>query len=189
MQNEIYYATGNAGKFEEVKSFIEQYEAHIVIKQFDVDIEEIQSLDQKAIAIDKARKAFALLNKPVLVDDGGIFFDAYPLFPGTMSKFIFQAIGFEGLFKLAEENNKAAFILNLVYTDGNVVESFEGRCDGIIVKPVDVDTHPQLPFTAIFKPNGSDKTFAELRGSPEFVKYSFRQRALKQFLEWYKKTN
>lgn len=189
MQNEIYYATGNAGKFEEVKIYIQQYAPHISVKQFDVDIEEIQSLDQKAIAIDKAKKAFALLNKPVLVDDGGIFFDAYPLFPGTMSKFIFQAIGFEGLFKLTEENNKAAFILNLVYTDGNIIETFEGRCDGTIVKPAHVDTHPQLPFTAIFKPHGCDKTFAELRGTPEFVNYSFRQRALKQFLAWYEKTN
>ena len=189
MQNEIYYATGNAGKFEEVKNYIEQYAQDIFIEQFDIDIEEIQSLDQKAIAIDKAKKAFALLNKPVLVDDGGIFFDAYPLFPGTMSKFIFQAIGFEGLFKLAQENNKAAFILNLVYTDGNIMQIFEGRCDGIIVKPTNLDTHPQLPFTAIFKPHGSDKTFAELRGTSEYVNYSFRQRALKQFIEWYKKTN
>lgn len=183
--SEIYYVTSNAGKFEEVKYYLERYAANIQIKQFDADIEEIQSLDQVAVTIDKVKKAFALLKKPVLVDDGGIFFDAYHQFPGTLSKFVFQGIGFEGIFKLVADNNKAAFILNLAYYDGKNMEVFEGRCDGIIVQPKDFSAHPQLPFTAIFKPHGSDKTFAELRYTAEFEQYSFRQRALKKFLEWF----
>lgn len=187
MSHEIYYVTSNHGKFEEAESFIQQFASHIHLKQLDEDIEEIQTLDQKAIAIDKVKKAFKLVNKPVLVDDGGIFFDAYNQFPGTLSKFIFQGIGFEGIFKLTEDNNKAAFILHLAYFDGETLEVFEGRCDGVIIRPQDFSAHPQLPFTAIFKPNGSDKTFAELRNTPEFVNYSFRQQALKKFLEWYKK--
>lgn len=186
MEHEIYYATGNDGKFAEIKSFIDRFEPDINIKQFAVDIEEIQSLDQKLIAIDKVKKVWQMLKKPVLVDDGGIFFDAYNQFPGALSKYIFQGIGFEGLFKLVEENNKAAFILQMVYTDGEVIEAFEGRCDGIIVRPTDYETHPQLPFTAIFKPNGSDKTYAELRDTPEFTQFAFRQRALQKFLKWYK---
>jgi len=182
---EIYYATGNAGKFEEVQSFLKAHQADITVKQFDVDIEEIQTLDQKAIAIDKAKKAWALLKKPLLVDDGGIFFEGYNQFPGTMSKFIFQALGFDGIFKLVKEHDKAAFILHMVYIDGDVVETFEGRCDGTIIKPKDFSSHPQLPLTAIFKPDGSDKTYAELRYTPEFTNYAFRQRALKKFLDWY----
>ncbi len=186
MKNEIYYATGNAGKFEEVKAFFEQYEPTILVKQFPVDIEEIQSLDQKKIAIDKAKKAWALLQKPLLIDDSGIYFEGYNQFPGTFSKYIFQALGFDGIFKLVNENAKAAFILQMVYIDGERLETFEGHCAGTIVKPVEVATHPQLPLTAIFKPEGTDKTYAELRYTKEFVRFAFRQHALKNFLAWYK---
>jgi len=185
----IYYVTGNAGKFEEVKGFVESHAHDIHIEQFDEDIEEIQSLDQKAVAIDKVKKAFKLLNKPVLVDDGGLFFDAYNQFPGTLSKFVFQGLGFDGIFRLLADNNKAAFIIHLAYADGNIVQTFEGRTDGEIIHPKDFSSHPQLPFTAIFKPNGSDKTLAELRHTPEFAQYSFRQQALQKFCEWYKAKN
>ena len=67
MQKEICYVTSNDGKFEEVSGFIEKNEPSIKIKQFKTDIKEIQSLDQKEIAIDKARKAFKLIKKQTLL--------------------------------------------------------------------------------------------------------------------------
>ena len=186
MTTEIYYATGNNGKFAEVKYFFQHNAPEMSVQQFAADIEEIQSLDQEKIAIDKAQKAWDILKKPLLVDDSGIFFDAYPLFPGTMSKFIYQSLGFEGVLKLVDANNKAAFILKLVYTDGKQMQVFEGRCDGIIVRPTDFSAPKQLPFKAIFKPDGSNKTYAELFNTPEFSKFAFRERALKKFLMWHK---
>lgn len=185
MKNEIYYVTGNAGKFEEVSEFFQKKCPELNIKQYSLDIDEIQSLDQEAVVRDKVKKAFAVLNKPLLLDDGGIFFEAYNQFPGTLSKFVFQGLGFKGLFKLVEEDNRAAFILQLAYTDGKQIQLFEGICRGTVVIPSDLSSHPQLPFTAIFKPNGSDKTLAELRYTPDFFHYSFRQQALKKFVEWY----
>lgn len=186
MKNEIYYVTSNTGKFEEVSDFFQKSSPEITIQHYSLDVDEIQSLDQKAVVIDKVKKAFAILNKPLLLDDGGIFFEAYHQFPGTLSKFVFQGLGFKGLFKLVEDDNRAAFILQLAYTDGIQSKLFEGRCEGIIISPSDLASHPQLPFTAIFKPNGSDKTLAELRYTPEFFHYSFRQQALKKFVEWHK---
>jgi XTP/dITP diphosphohydrolase len=186
MKNEIYYVTSNTGKFEEVAEFFQKNCPEITIKHYLLDVDEIQSLDQKAVVTDKVNKAFAIVNKPLLLDDGGIFFNAYHQFPGTLSKFVFQGLGFKGLFKLVEEDNRAAFILQLAYTDGLQTELFEGKCEGTIISPDDLSSHPQLPFTAIFKPNGSDKTLAELRNTPNFSHYSFRQQALKKFAEWYR---
>ena len=100
MKHEIYYATGNSGKFEEAQDCIKKHAPFIELKQLDVDIEEIQTLDQETIALDKARKAFKTVGKPVLVDDAGIFFDKYQNFPGTLSKFIFKTLCFDGVFKL-----------------------------------------------------------------------------------------
>lgn len=185
MKKEIYYVTGNTGKFEEVSDFFKKSSSKIRIKQYAVDIDEIQSLDQKLVVCDKIKKAFATVNKPLLLDDGGIFFEAYNQFPGTLSKFVFQGLGFKGLFKLVEDDNRASFILQLAYTDGTQTQLFEGVCKGTIVKPTDLTSHPELPFTAIFKPNGSDKTLAELRYTPDFFHYSFRQQALRKFIDWY----
>lgn len=185
MKKEIYYVTGNAGKFEEVSDFFEKNSSKICIKQYAVDIDEIQSLDQKFVVCDKIKKAFAKVNKPLLLDDGGIFFDAYHQFPGTLSKFVFQGLGFKGLFKLVEDDNRASFILQLAYTDGVQTQLFEGVCKGTIVQAANLTSHPKLPFTAIFKPNGSDKTLAELRYTPDFFHYSFRQQALRKFVDWY----
>lgn len=185
MKDEIYYVTNNDGKFEEVRDFFAKNESIVTVKQYAVDIAEIQSLDQKVVVLDKVKKAFQLVNKPLLLDDGGLFFAAYRQFPGTLSKFVFQGLGFKGLFKLVEEDNRAAFILQLAYTDGMQTQLFEGVCHGHIIKPENLSSHPQLPFTAIFQPQGTNKTLAELRQTPDFFKYSFRQQALRKFIEWY----
>jgi len=186
MVKELYYVTGNQGKFEEVDDFFTKQHLNFQVKHCALDIEEIQSLDQKVVVTDKVKKAFAQIKQPLLLDDGGIFFEAYPHFPGTLTKFIFRSLGFKGIFKLVEENAKAAFILQLAYIDATQIQLFEGICQGTLVHPPQTEPgHPQLPFTAIFKPNGSDKTLAQLRYTPEFSQYSFRQQALQKFITWY----
>ena len=55
MKRTIFYATGNAGKFDEVKRYLESHEPTIEVKQFDKDLPETQTLDQKAIALDKGQ--------------------------------------------------------------------------------------------------------------------------------------
>lgn len=185
MNNKIYYVTNNAGKFEEVQDFFTHATTTFDMQQYAIDIDEIQSLDQKIVVLDKVKKAFNVVQQPLLLDDGGLFFAAYNQFPGTLSKFVFQGLGFKGLFKLVEDDNRASFILQLAYTDGLQTQLFEGVCQGTIVMPEDLSCHPKLPFTAIFKPEGSNKTLAQLRYTADFFRYSFRQQALKKFIDWY----
>jgi non-canonical purine NTP pyrophosphatase (RdgB/HAM1 family) len=185
LNKKIYYVTNNAGKFEEVRDFFDKTAPSFHVEQYAIDIDEIQSLDQKIVVADKVKKAFNLVKQPLLLDDGGLFFAAYNQFPGTLSKFVFQGLGFKGLFKLVEEDNRASFILQLAYTDGLHTQLFEGVCHGTIVVPEDLSSHPKLPFTAIFKPEGSDKTLAQLRYTDDFFHFSFRQQALKKFIDWY----
>lgn len=185
MNNKIYYVTNNAGKFEEVRDFFDRFTLSFQVEQVAIDIDEIQSLDQKIVVLDKVKKAFSMVKQPLLLDDGGLFFAAYNQFPGTLSKFVFQGLGFKGLFKLIDEDNRASFILQLAYTDGMQTQLFEGVCHGTIVMPKDLSSHPKLPFTAIFKPDGSAKTLAQLRYTDDFFHFSFRQQALKKFIDWY----
>ena len=187
INKDIWYATTNKSKFEEVKRFIKKHEPSIQLKQLDKDIPEIQTLDQKAIALDKAKLAWEIIKEPILVDDSAMYFEPYNHFPGTMSKFVHQGIGLEGLLKLAPQGTKAYFLLHLVYIENSQEpQVFEGRCDGIIVEPHQAPFHPKLPYDAIFKPNGCDKTYAELRGTDEEHLFAYRLRAFKKFIEWFK---
>ncbi|MFC1894958.1 non-canonical purine NTP pyrophosphatase [Candidatus Dependentiae bacterium] len=188
MQTEIYYVTSNDGKFEEVQQFIEKNKPNIKLKQFKIDIEEIQSFDQKKIAIDKARKAWHAVKKPLLIDDAAIYFEKYNNFPGTLSKYVSLGIGFEGIKKLIEVGDKAFKMLHMIYIDHlDSITIFEEKCYGTLVKPKKFIGNPSLPFDCVFLPQGSKKTYAELRNTKESDNFFHRINALKNFLKWYKK--
>lgn len=187
MAKEIYFVTGNPGKFEEVKNYIEKNVPEIEIKQFKVDIPEIQTLDQKKIVIDKARKAWEILKKPLIVDDGAIYFEKYNKFPGVMTKYVAQGLGFEGLKKIIDNGDKATFLLYIAYIDKpESIELFEGKSEGTIQKPEKFYGNPHLPYSCMFVPNGTDKTYEDLRNTKEGEPFLYRIKALKQFVNWYK---
>ena len=192
MKKEIHYITGNSGKFKEVQRFIYNYNFSSIVSSFvlrQVNIEEIyeiQSLDQKKIALHKAQQAWHLLKKPLILDDSGIYFNKYFNFPGTLTKFVYDGIGLEGLLKLVVAGDRATFRLLLVYIDREgLYKVFEGQCEGTIVIPNKILAHPQLPYDDIFLPDEAKKTYAEMRGHTEFDGYFYRLRAVKKFLEWY----
>ena len=134
--------------------------------------QEIQTLDQKAIALDKAQQAWNHLHHPVLVDDSGIYFDHYNNFPGTLTKFIYHGIGFEGILKLTQDDNRATHKLYMVFKDSDEEQHvFEGFCEGTIVEPESFESHPELPYDAVFMPKGASKTMAFMRGTEEEKKY------------------
>lgn len=184
--SEFHYLTGNAGKFEEVKAFVERNNPSLSLQQIDIDLDEIQTLDHVGVAIDKAKRAWQILKKPLLVDDAGIYFEKYHRFPGTLTKFVFQGIGFDGILKLVEGDHRAYFLIYLVYINGpESYQVFEGICHGKIVEPRVIRAHPSLPFDDIFVPQGTEKTYAELRHTPDLDIYNYRIMAFKKFLQWY----
>lgn len=187
VMQKIYYATGNPGKFHEISSYATKYFTDVRIEQYDCELTEIQTLDQQEIAIHKAQQAYELLKHPVLVDDSGIFFHKYHQFPGTLSKFIHKSIGFEGILKLVDQGDKAAFFLTMVYYYGpNQYICFEGRSEGIINYDTSFKAPPTLPYDVLFSPQDTGKTYAELRSHDSFDEYNVRTQAFKKFVEWYR---
>ena len=187
MSEKIYYVTSNQGKFEEIKHFIKSNNLPIDLQQLEADIPEIQTLDQKAIAVDKAIKAWEILQKPLIIDDAAIYFEKYNKFPGTLSKFVSLGIGHEGLKKLIEDGDKATFLLYVVYISSPTnFKVFEGKCEGILKKPKEFYGSQNLPYDCLFVPNGTTETYADMRNTDEGNKFFYRIKALKQFLEWYK---
>lgn len=182
----LYYATGNHDKFETVAQYMQKNAPQYILRQCAHELIEIQSYDQKEIALDKARQAWNFLKQPVLVDDAGIYFEKYNRFPGVLTKYVYMGLGLEGLLKLVEPGDRAFFCLHLIYWYGpEQYEIFHSDCFGTIVHQNEYQATEHSPYNALFIPDGSNKTLAELKLIGDYEQHDYRIRALKKFLAWH----
>lgn len=184
---EIYYATGNQMKFDEAQEFFKKYLPHITLKQCDKDFDEIQTLDQKAVALHKAQQAWDYLRKPVLTEDAGVYFEKYHKFPGTLTKFIFKGIGYEGIFRLVDHNDPASFKFVLIFVYGpDQYHIFEASCHGKMIHTTQFERmYESAQFDPIFVPDSQTRTYDELRRAGLLEQYNYRAHGLKKFSEWF----
>jgi len=182
----VYFVTGNRIKFDEVKHIFEGNGIEIEWLN-EPKPEPADEWDIKAVAEYAAEKLANKHNKPVVVEDTGLFFNAYKDFPGPHSKFAFHALGYEGLLKLLEGKDRAAFfrIVASFCTPGKKPVSFEGRMDGKVADKVYGKEATQMPFDRIFIPNGYEKAWIETL--EEKYKTSHRTLAFGKMVEHLKK--
>ncbi len=183
MNKHIYFVTTNKGKCEEVQKAFAHFDSSIIIEQVSIELPEYQTTDLYAIAKGKAQAAFEQLQKPVLVDDGGIYLTHYHEFPGTLAKQVYQGIGLFGFWKLAQENPKGIFKAVLAYMDspGNCIV-VDGQVAGTFVQPKENFPASSLPYAEIFIPEGATKTLGELRMSAEGKRYLHRNIAIEKLV-------
>jgi len=164
MLKEVCFITGNMSKFEEARLILEK--AGISLVHEDIEIEEMKSMDQEEVVKDKARKAYAAMKMPVLVDDTGIYFKALNKFPGTYTKMIFRCIGFEGIESLLAGKSRDAFFQTMLCLKHGSLESEEtvfcGRWEGKIVENISSKFNPDWQYDSIFVPDGFSKPLCEM---------------------------
>lgn len=180
----IYYITGNNSKFKEAKEILKNTGIKLIKK--DLAVEELKSLDQKKVIIDKARKAYNKLKKPLIIDDVGIYFKEYNKFPGTFTRFLFEAIGFKGIEKLlAGKNRKAYFRILLCYKDNKSEIIFEGILNGKIIENTKPLANKNWQYDNIFIPENFNILLSKIP-LKERAKFSHRKKALDKFINWMK---
>lgn len=181
----ITICTWNTWKFEQIATVLRP---GIECVQQSVDLFEPQTNDMFAISRMKALEAFQKVWWPVLVDDSGIYFDAYQDFPGVFSKYIFQSLGVKWLQKLFvdQTNSKAWHQCVLSYMDETLQEpqQFVGTVEGVMdfsfLDRVQPDSH--LPYDAIFRlENASSVVQMDI---PSFIPHNHRARAARAVKEW-----
>lgn len=176
MQPSITLITGNLGKVAEATRFLGLPIEHVAL-----DIEEIQSLDPKHVAGNKAAQAFALLNRPVLVEDVSFVIHALGTLPGPFIKWFEQELGHEGICRLADGTDRACTAsVTYAFHDGTDIHFFEGDMRGRVAD------HPtgerSFGWASIFVPEGMEKTYAEL-SDEEQEPLAMRKKALKNLHE------
>ncbi|MBU0666875.1 MAG: non-canonical purine NTP pyrophosphatase [Nanoarchaeota archaeon] len=133
----LFFVTSNKSKYvwarERLKSI------GIELEQRKIDLPESRDLEVRNVAIAKAKKAFNILKKPVMVEDRGFYIEALNGFPATFIEFMHKTIGVKGLMKLMKNNTnrKASFISVLIYIDEKgSVKTFKEKEEGFIVTKI-----------------------------------------------------
>ena len=69
-------------------------------------LEEVQSNSMEVIASKKAKFAFSKFNKPIIIEDDGLFIESLQGFPGPYSSYVFEKIGNPGILNLVNRKNE-----------------------------------------------------------------------------------
>ncbi len=156
---EITFLTGNLKKLEEIRTILGK---DFDVKNIELDIKEIQDIDGLQVAVKKAKDAFRLVQKPIIVEDTSLYIKAWHNLPGAFNKWFMKTVGNEGMLKMLEsyEDRSAVAQTVIAYNDGKGVRTFEGMVKGKISKEIKGENG--FGWDKIFIPDGQDKTFAEV---------------------------
>lgn len=171
----ITLVTGNAHKLEQWQRM---FPTDIPLVNADVDLDEIQSFDPKIVTEDKAKRAYAQLKTPVIVEDVSAGVDHLNGLPGPFIKFVEQRLGKEGLYILAGKESPATVMCTAVYYDGTNLLFGQGMVHGMVVPARGV---VGFGFDYVFQPDGTAKTRAEM-DDKERDAHSHRRLAIEDIL-------
>jgi XTP/dITP diphosphohydrolase len=177
--SELFFASSNEHKFQEAERILSKL--GIQINFFKTTLEEIQSNNLNDIAEKKAINAYDVIQKPVIIEDDGLFIDSLNGFPGPYSSYIYDTIGNKGLLNLLENSKvrDAEFVAIIAYCDDDGVKIFESSIPGKISSMIEKGGWGYDP---IFIPDGESKTYANVSDKDKF---SHRAASLTKFSSWF----
>lgn len=178
----VTFVTSNESKVREAQAILKDWN----LLHVDVDVPEIKTLSMEETVREKANAAYAIIKKPVLVEDTGLFLDAYPNFPGTYTKFCIQLLAIDGFLKLLAGKTQTAraarFETWLAWHDGLQMRVFQGESKGRIAEKPATQSEKKLPYDSIFIPEDDTRPYSEMT-KEEKAKTSHRAKAFRNFAQ------
>lgn len=169
--------TGNKNKLAEWQRLVP---ANVNLETTDMSLDEIQSLSLLDIVEDKAKRAFAKLHKPVVVDDISAGLEEIKGLPGPFIKYFEKKMGDGSLYKLAKQTNSKATVLCLIaYFDGSKMLVARAEVHGTVVSPRGSNG---WGFDRVFIPDRQSKTYAQMSPADK-DRISSRAKAIASLLE------
>jgi len=185
---EIYFVSNNLNKYSEIKSMLDDKIIDLDLKFCKQDIIEIQDEKIENIAMEKARSAYSIVKKPILIEDDGLFINSLNGFPGQYSKFISKSIGNKGIIRLLKSSSdRSAFFKSIfVYNDGIIAKLFYGKINGKISSTITTGGWGYDPiFIPLKRNNKNGITFAKLSQTNKKNELSHRRIAFYKFIKWF----
>ena len=180
---ELFFVSNNIHKYSEIKSILKDRITDIDLKFHKQTIIEIQEEKIKKIAIEKSISAYNILNKPILIEDDGLFIKSLNGFPGQYSSYVFKSLGNAGIIKLLKGNKdrSALFKSVFVYNNGVVTKIFAGQINGTIATTI---TPGGWGYDPIFIPHKMNITFGKLKENNQKNELSHRRIVLDKLVKW-----
>ncbi|HSW37675.1 MAG TPA: non-canonical purine NTP pyrophosphatase [Candidatus Saccharimonadales bacterium] len=173
----ITIVTGNPGKVRELQAMAM---GKLSFVTRDLEIAEIQSLDLEEIVRDKAKKAYAQIKGPVIVDDVSAGLDSLQGLPGPFIKFFNSQIGGDSLWQLSKSKNEIVTVSCIAaYYDGAKLLMGKGTIQGIVVEPRGKNG---FGFDAVIVPDGQLLTMAEMTEEQK-MRVSHRGKAFRDLIQ------
>jgi non-canonical purine NTP pyrophosphatase (RdgB/HAM1 family) len=149
--------TGNLAKREEAERILGHPVDHLPL-----DLPEIQELDLRAVLRAKGEEAWRRLRRPLVVEETGLELAALAGFPGPLVKWMLQAVGAEGIARVAVAagDPRATARCALLWTDGERTLIGEGSTEGTLVLPARGTAG--FGWDPVFLPAGESRTYGEL---------------------------
>jgi len=180
------FVSSNIHKFQEVQEILGDFNLEITFHQ--QELPELQSESLEEIALFSAKYIYPQLQRPLFVEDTGLFIHALNGFPGPYASYVYKTIGNSGILHLLEGKNnrtaifKTAIALTFSETD---FKTFLGETQGTIAQ---IEKGKQgWGYDPIFIPlEGDQRTYAEM-DLHEKNQLSHRRKCLKNMAEWLQK--
>lgn len=174
---EIFLVTGNENKLREWQAIFPT--GGVELKSVDIDLTEIQSDDPEEIVADKAKRAYAAVGKPVIVEDVDAGLEKLGGLPGPFIKFFNKKLGKDALYKLAgKEGEPAVVACTAAYYDGQELAIVRGEVNGTVVAP----RGDSFGFDVVFVPEGETQTYGEMSQEKKNSQ-SHRSKAVRQLVD------
>lgn len=179
---EICFITSNRHKYEEVRDIANKFAIKL---EYCGDIKlEFQGTDIEEISTRSAMLAYVYLNRPVLVEDAGLFIEALNGFPGPYSSYVYKTIGINGILKLLSGvSNRRAYFKSVA-----TIALKNRLLLGVGIVYGEITHEPRgtrgFGFDPIFRPEGRERTFAEMN-LEEKNQISHRARAVTEVFREY----
>lgn len=161
----VSFLTNNPHKVIEAKEALAAYPC-IELKQIKEEKAEYKndsvSDPIKEIATRAAEEAIKKYAVPIVVEDTGLFLNAYPGFPGLNTKWVIKKIGYDGILRLLAGKDRTAYFRSLLAfcePEGEVT-LFEGKIDGMISEEVIGDDKDCMDYDRLFIPSGETLPFS-----------------------------
>lgn len=178
----LLYATGNTDKFRQAQLVCSQ--AGIELIQDSLEVPEIQGEDPEVIARDKAQKAFAKFQKPVIVSDDSWQVHGLRGFPGPYMKSVSKWFSVDDWLNLTRPlTNKQASVRQIVvYQDQAGQQLFSLELPAVLIDEARGSSHNAFDCITSFD-NGAH-TVAEVNSQGRSA-LGHLPSVWHDFAEWY----
>ncbi len=189
IMKEIVFVTSNKGKVQSLVDKLPPNKYKVIHKN--IILPELQGNNARDISQEKAKEAYKVIKKPLIIQDSAFHINALSGFPGPYIKYVQETLGLKGLLKLMEgiSDRSCYFEQAVTYIDAGTIKTFvSDKKNGTLATSISStdSTRAWGLIWKLFIPEGHTKTISEI-SEDELSKYDKKVKIKSEFtyfIEW-----